>query len=1108
MAAGRKEYELLFKLKAALNGNFHSSFSDAISTTRQLQNTMTKINSVTKKIDGYQRQTTAVENNRKKLAELTTEHDRLQQEIRQTEQPSKALQKQYERNEKQIAATTAKIEEQQKKLNALASDLKQAGVNTQNLSASNEKLQKSYENVKKSQEELAGIIAEQEKTADTIASTKAQLAKTIGVVGAVGAAIYAGPVQSAVKFESKMADVVKVVDGLKDGTGELTQEYFQMKKEFLDLSTKIPMTGEQLTEIAAAAGQAGIAREEIIKFSEDAGKMGIAFDTTAEQAGEWMAKWRTSFGLSQEQVVELSDKINYLGNTSAANAAQISSIVMKVGPLGEVAGFANGEIAALGATLVSVGVSEDVAATGIKKVMTTMTAGAAATKRQQAVLDTMGISATDLAQRMQKDAKGAVLDFMGAIHKLPKAEQTATLKNYFGEESVSAIAPMLTKLDLLKEQFEKVGDASQYAGSMEAEYASRADTTENKIQLAKNSLTKLSVTLGETFLPYMGQAAEKVSELVTQFAGFVEKNPQAIKDFMKLAAKLVALKVGGQAANLGFLKAKQGILGVQKIIKLFCLDTSKTGSIVTKNVGGMTKSIGLLKGAFTLLSGPIGITITALAALTGGIMLYMKSQENARQDTLTFSKDLKKAAESYQEVSNKAASTQNLIDEYRQLEEKTRDVATSADEAAQAKERMKNIEELLIEQNPNVLSKYDQENGKISENLGLLEKKTQQELELAKIQLEQQQYEAEKKLPKALGEIGGITAKTKSLLEQYETEKKVRDELGEIIGDWQIFNATQHSNEEINQMFDQLTQKAEQVGKLVGKDWTFQGNGFAGIESTYINFEKKVSKSAKNITKSKEELTTVTQSVNDYYDASLKLAEIDLGGSFITVSENLSKIKSELAELQKNGQGDGTQADKLKTKIKELEPKLLTAAATIRDLNLAVKEVPDVKTINVNNAVKDIEGFIKKLNEVPTSKKIKLIVQQSSGKIPGYATGGIITKPTLATFAEKSPEAAIPIDGSQRSKAIWLHTGKLLHMQTPQTAATYAPMSNVTAPAVAVGGQTSKSIVINSTPKIYVDGNRPNDLDEKLKNYSQELLYTIENRLRKNTENERRGWYA
>lgn len=58
----------------------------------------------------------------------------------------------------------------------------------------------------------------------------------------------------------------------------------------------------------------------------------------------------------------------------------------------------------------------------------------------------------------------------------------------------------------------------------------------------------------------------------------------------------------------------------------------------------------------------------------------------------------------------------------------------------------------------------------------------------------------------------------------------------------------------------------------------------------------------------------------------------------------------------------------------------------------------------------------------------------ASGKIPGYASGGLITQPTLATFAEEVPEWAIPMDGSKSSKAMWVEAGKMLGMDTESAA--------------------------------------------------------------------------
>lgn len=318
-------------------------------------------------------------------------------------------------------------------------------------------------------------------------------------------------IQSAVNFESAMADVAKVVDGLRDDNGNLTDSYYAMSDSIVQMSKDIPMAAEDLAAITAAAGTAGIAADELTTFTETAAKMGVAFDTTADQAGDWMAKWRTSFSMGQEEVTALADQINYLSNNSASTASEISTIVTAVGPLGDVAGISAAQIAALGSTMVGVGVQQDVAATGIRKLATTMVAGSSATKAQATVLQQLGLDATEMAQRMQTDAEGAILTFLKAVSKLPEAEQAAALKNYFGQESVGAIAPLLTNLDVLRERFEMVADAQLYAGSMDAEYAARAATTANNIQLYENRIAALKIQIGDYLLPVVNKVLAAAS---------------------------------------------------------------------------------------------------------------------------------------------------------------------------------------------------------------------------------------------------------------------------------------------------------------------------------------------------------------------------------------------------------------------------------------------------------------------------------------------------------------------------------------------------------------------------------------------------------------------
>ncbi|EEG2497363.1 phage tail tape measure protein [Salmonella enterica] len=148
-----------------------------------------------------------------------------------------------------------------------------------------------------------------------------------------------------------------------------------------------------------------------------------------------------------------------------------------------------------------------------------------------------------VAMGMQKDSRGAMLKVLDSLAKVPKAKQAAVMNALFGKESLSAIAPLLTNLDLLRTNFDRVADAQEYGGSMQKEYASRAATTENQLVLLKNSVNAISVTLGDTFLPAINEAAEAVMPYLEQLRTFVRANPELVQSAAKFGAALLAVGV-------------------------------------------------------------------------------------------------------------------------------------------------------------------------------------------------------------------------------------------------------------------------------------------------------------------------------------------------------------------------------------------------------------------------------------------------------------------------------------------------------------------------------------------------------------------------------------
>ncbi|MFX5513177.1 phage tail tape measure protein [Acinetobacter baumannii] len=376
-----------------------------------------------------------------------------------------------------------------------------------------------------------------------------ELAKKGLMIAGAGAAAMAVPVKIAIDYESAMADVAKVVDGLKDEAGKITPAYTAMSNQILEMTTRLPMAAKDIAAIVAAGAQSGIAKNELIGFAESAVKMGVAFDITADQAGQSMAEMRAAFRMSQPEVVALADKINLLGNSNVLNSPKILEVVQRIGTLGEVGGLASGSIAAMAASLKAV--EPDVAATGIKNMILALTKGESATKGQSEAFKKLGLDSVQVSKDMQTNAEKTIFKVIEGIKGLEKYEQVAITNELFGSEALPIITQYTTDLALLKKNLDAVSNSSKYAGSMEAEYAARAATTANNIQLAKNAMAALGITIGNVLLPGVNSMIGSFNTVMSKVQAWAQANPALAGTLTKIAVGAIAIVGGLSALSIG-----------------------------------------------------------------------------------------------------------------------------------------------------------------------------------------------------------------------------------------------------------------------------------------------------------------------------------------------------------------------------------------------------------------------------------------------------------------------------------------------------------------------------------------------------------------------------
>ena len=490
----------------------------------------------------------------------------------------------------------------------------------------------------------AKIRIDMDEAKQKLANLKTEIVASVASVAAIAA-----PIKSAIDFESSMADVKKVVDF------KTPDELKEFSNQILNMSRDIPLSVNEIASITASGGQLGIAKENLMDFTQTAAKMGVAFDMSAKEAGDNMATLMNIFNMSVDGVRGLGDTINHLSNNSASTANKIVNAVGRIAGNAKDMGLSADATAGLASSFIALGKQPEVAATAINSMLTLLNNAYKAGGYLEKSFKSIGLSGKELKAQILKNPQKALTDFLHTLSKVPKEKKTGVLTTIFGKNFGDDISLLTGAIENFDKAMALSGDNKRF-GSMEAEFQSRSDTTENKIQLMKNALNELSVSFGRVFLPYIKRGVEKITEFIQKITEFVRSNEDLVKKIgfsvaaffgfnvamttLKASSAILTLSLGGYRQILMMLpfdclklnaslsqcnilmKTKAMLSGlVNNNLKSFRLASSAASGASLGFVGGLKKIVlGFRALSLAFLSNPIGLVLAAIA--TAGALIY------------------------------------------------------------------------------------------------------------------------------------------------------------------------------------------------------------------------------------------------------------------------------------------------------------------------------------------------------------------------------------------------------------------------------------------------------------------------------------------------------
>ncbi|BFD48239.1 MAG: hypothetical protein DMENIID0003_13130 [Wolbachia endosymbiont of Sergentomyia squamirostris] len=625
---------LSIKIGAALDGSFNSAMIGSTAKLSKLGDSIRQLDSSMKSVSKFKQLNhdalEAMKNWKEAEKKAKESATAIAKEKKEKKEPSKALKNEFEK----LKASASKAKEAYIKkrdaLHTLNEEVRKSRKDIKSLVRDQTKLGSSIEVLKGKYSKLGSVIQKQQNALAKKAHYRSQVMETIGL----GLSL-AAPIKVAIDFESAMADVKKVVN-FTQNTNE-AEEFAQKLKK---LSREIPLSAAELAKIAASGGQLGIDKDKLLEFTTTVAKMATAFDMSAEQAGDSIAKLSNVYGIDVDRMEWVGDIINHLSDNTAAKARDMVQALAIVGGTAKQFGLDIKETSSLVNAFISLGKQPAKAATAINALLSKLQTAEGQGKEFRAALESIGITAEEMSQKVAQNGQEALLYFFKTLEKIDKQERSQILLNLFGQEYQDDIALIVGSLEEYKKAIGFVTDKEKYNKSMQKEFNNRASTTANNLQLLKNTIAELGMNLGSVVLPPLNWISKILRSISIGIAWFAEKCPILTTGVMSIISALIIGKIAVVGFGYAFALTGGGILTFKAILQgtLLPVLTSLSARVIPAVIMGL-KALTL-----AVVTNPIG---AAVAGLSVGAALVIANWQKVKDFFSSIWKSIAKPIENW-----------------------------------------------------------------------------------------------------------------------------------------------------------------------------------------------------------------------------------------------------------------------------------------------------------------------------------------------------------------------------------------------------------------------------------------------------------------------------
>ena len=516
-----------------------------------------------------------------------------------------------------------------------------------------------------------------------------------------GAVIAAGKmaVDKFAEMDQEMANVMKY-------TGMTSEEVGSLNEAFKNMDTR--SSREELNKLAQDAGRLGkTSEEEVLGFVKAADKINVALDDLGSEATLQLTKLAGIFGdeakLGTERaLLSVGSVINELSQNCSASAPYLAQFASRMGGVGAQAGLTVQQIMAMAAVLDSNSQALERSSTAVSQVMVRLYQDPAKYAK------VAGLDVTKFTKLVKEDMNEAFLTFLETLNKAGGMQVLAPMFKDMGESGSGATAALSTlaeNIGAVREQQEVANEAFREATSITTEFNVQNTTVQAGLDKAKKGFSEMAVELGEKLQPVMKYAISSSSALMRVLSLIVSFVAENTKLITVLTATIAAYSI---AVNFATIKTKA--LVAAKTIAAVATNAYRSAVLLA------TAAVNLLRGdviiaeiAFkkfsqTIKANPIGLLVSAIAAVVAGLLAMNSRMKEATKTVRDYAQSVSEATVQAEKMAEQSVEETQKID-------KLFAVLRSGEKDTQ---RYKEAKEQIISQYGRYLKGLIDENGEIS----------------------------------------------------------------------------------------------------------------------------------------------------------------------------------------------------------------------------------------------------------------------------------------------------------------------------------------------------------------------------------------------------------